>query len=107
MKPMLSGAFAAYVLCFVQATGFCHDGDCQRFPVIIGEVGSFLRNPMDNQQLQDMAAYARRQAPTDQTQYLHSPISGWFWFTYNANSKDTGGLVGDDWQTLVWRKLTW
>lgn len=28
-------------------------------------------------------------------------------FTYNANSKDTGGLVGDDWQTLVWRKLTW
>jgi hypothetical protein len=28
-------------------------------------------------------------------------------FGYNANSKDTGGLVGDDWQTLVWRKLTW
>mgnify|MGYP001807516709 FL=1 len=28
-------------------------------------------------------------------------------FCYNANSKDTGGLVGDDWQTLVWRKLTW
>lgn len=63
----------------LQATGFCHDGDCQRFPVVLGEVGSFLRNPMDLQQLQDMAAYGRRQAPTDEQQYMHSPISGWFW----------------------------
>lgn len=28
-------------------------------------------------------------------------------WAYNNNSKDTGGLVNDDWQTLVWRKLTW
>lgn len=62
---------------------------------------------MDLQQLQDMAAYTRRVAPTDEQRYMHSNISGWFWFCYNANSKDTGGLVGDDWQTLVWRKLTW
>lgn len=62
-----------------QSTGFCHDGDCQRFPVVLGEIGSFLRSPMDLQQLQDMAAYARQQAPTDQQQYAHSPVSGWFW----------------------------
>jgi hypothetical protein len=42
-------------------------------------MGSFLRNPMDLQQLQDMTAYARRQAPTDQPQYQHAPVSGWFW----------------------------
>lgn len=63
----------------MQDPGFCHEGDCQRFPVVIGEMGSFLRNPMDLQQLQDMTAYARRQAPTDQPQYQHTPVSGWFW----------------------------
>jgi hypothetical protein len=47
--------------------------------VVIGEVGSFLRSPMDLQQLQDMAAYSKRQAPTDEPQYPHAPISGWFW----------------------------
>jgi hypothetical protein len=34
---------------------------------------------MDLQQLQDMAAYVQQQAPTDQQQYAHSPVSGWFW----------------------------
>jgi len=47
--------------------------------VVIGEVGSFLRNPMDVQQLQDMALYSRRKVPTDDAQYVHTPVSGWFW----------------------------
>ncbi len=31
--------------------GFCHDGHCRRFPVLVGEVGSYLRdcrNPCNN-----------------------------------------------------------
>lgn len=64
---------------FCQATGFCNAGDCQRFPVVIGEVGSMLRNPMDLQQLQDMATYLRDLAPTDQQQFAHARASGWFW----------------------------
>lgn len=47
--------------------------------MIIGEVGSFLKSPMDVQQLQDMALYSRRRTPTDESQYGHAPVSGWFW----------------------------
>lgn len=28
-------------------------------------------------------------------------------FCWNANSADTGGLVADDWESLVWHKINW
>jgi hypothetical protein len=62
---------------------------------------------MDLQQLKDLATYMQAQEPTDQQQYGHARASGWFWWAYNPTSKDTGGLVQDDHQSLVWHKLTW
>ena len=35
----------------------------------------------------------------------HARISSWFYWCWNANSGDTGGLVQDDWSTLEWVKL--
>lgn len=30
--------------------------------------------------------------------------AGW---CYNANTKEVGGIVGRDWRTLDWKKLSW
>uniref|UniRef100_A0A383VWA1 Glycoside hydrolase family 5 domain-containing protein n=1 Tax=Tetradesmus obliquus TaxID=3088 RepID=A0A383VWA1_TETOB len=88
--------------------GYCVPmGECQRFPVVVGEIGSNLTHPMDRKQLGDFATYMNRSSPTDNNHLRHEPVSGWFWFCWNANSQDTGGLVEDDWQTLVLPKLAW
>jgi endoglucanase len=59
-------------------------------PVLVGEFGSTLRDPMDVQWLKALMAYLGKG-------------SGGMSFTYwswNPNSGDTGGIVGDDWLTV-------
>ena len=30
----------------------------------------------------------------------------WLWWAWNANSGDTGGIVADNWQDVVWVKIS-
>ena len=38
---------------------------------------------------------------------LHNKISNVFWWAWNANSGDTGGIVQQDWLTINWNKVDW
>ena len=40
----------------------------------------------------------------DDFEQLHHVLPRFYW-CWNANSGDTGGLAQDDWSTLHWRKL--
>jgi len=69
-----------------------------KFPIIVGEFGSFFKDPDDMDHLNDFAKYLRTRL---------GGKAGWMFWAYNANSGDTGGIVTDDWQGLNWIKLRW
>ena len=37
----------------------------------------------------------------------HNKIESVFWWAWNANSGDTGGIVQQDWLTINWNKVDW
>lgn len=73
--------------------GYCV-GSCKKFPVAIGEFGSRFTNPEDVQFMEDFALYLNDHA-----------IKNWFYWSWNPNSSDTGGLVEDNWTTIIWKKI--
>jgi aryl-phospho-beta-D-glucosidase BglC (GH1 family) len=85
--------------------GYCSGGKCHRFPIVIGETGSAMRIREDAQMLPDFARYLSATGPGADGQ--HQAVSGWFWWAWNANSGDTGGLVSDNWQDLLWHKFAY
>jgi aryl-phospho-beta-D-glucosidase BglC (GH1 family) len=72
--------------------GYCV-GSCKKFPVAIGEFGSRFTTE-DVQFMEDFALYLNDHA-----------IKNWFYWSWNPNSADTGGLVEDNWTTLIWKKI--
>lgn len=69
------------------------------FPVAIGEFGSHFTEEKDLQSMQDMARYFQ----SGDTK--HKAIPHWFYWSWNANSGDTGGIVKDDWLNIQWKKI--
>jgi endoglucanase len=59
-------------------------------PIMVGEFGSTLANPLDRQWLTSLMSYLGTGAGGMSFTY-------WAW---NPNSGDTGGIVRDDWQTV-------
>jgi hypothetical protein len=83
----------------LQQPGYClPEGDCQKFPVVYGEIGSKFNDPRDTVYYDRLAAWL-----TGRRISVAQP--SWAYWCYNANSGDTGGLVSDDWQSLQWGKL--
>lgn len=88
--------------------GFCADNaqaasTCQTFPVAIGEFGSKLQDSRDLAWIKTFVAYLNDTGEGDDKK--HVPIRNWFWWSWNANSGDTGGLVADDWLSIQWSKI--
>jgi hypothetical protein len=46
---------------YLQTQGYCNDGKCTVFPVIIGETGSFLSEWSDKQWMADFADFINAQ----------------------------------------------
>ena len=76
-----------------RTAGYCDGSVCQKFPILIGEFGSKLETSKDLESLGDLA------------KYIDDANLGWFWWSWNANSGDTGGLVSDDWIRIIWKKM--
>jgi hypothetical protein len=99
----------------LQKKGYCAEGSnsssngtaaCQKFPVIIGETGSnFTAHPKDKDYFGNLVKFMRMTPPADT--YPTTKFDRWFWWAYNHNTKEVGGLVGADWKTLDWKKLDW
>ena len=83
--------------------GFCIGSNCQKFPIAIGEFGSTFVPANDVAFMTDFATYLNAEgAAADK---VHKKIVSWFYWDWNANSGDTGGLVADDWWTTQWTKV--
>ncbi|GAA3288179.1 cellulase family glycosylhydrolase [Dactylosporangium vinaceum] len=63
-------------------------------PVLLGEFGSTLQNPQDAVWLQKLM------------EYMGTGVTGmnFTYWSWNPNSGDTGGIVGDDWKTVNQQK---
>ncbi|KAK9809361.1 hypothetical protein WJX73_008925 [Symbiochloris irregularis] len=85
--------------------GYCStsdSSDCYVFPAIIGETGSQVESSQDADFYNTFIAYLKNTGIGKDGQ--HSAVPHVFWWAWNANSGDTGGIVGDDWLTIQWRK---
>ena len=116
---------------YLNKEGYCHNGDCQVFPVMWGEFGSALTDSRDVQVCyhrpyilidlhpdKEMAfahSHCCRQYYSDLVAYMantgagndgqHNAINSWFWWCYPANGGGTGGIVDSDWLTIDWTKV--
>ncbi len=116
---------------YLNKEGYCHNGDCQVFPVMWGEFGSALTDPRDVQvrssevcrpvvaaksecsqcansccavqYYTDLVAYMANTGAGSDGQ--HNAINSWFWWCYPANGGGTGGIVDSDWLTIDWTKV--
>lgn len=89
---------------YLTQAGYCNSTThCHRFPTIVGEFGSKFQDPRDLQHLDDFARWAwARDSGKDGK---HQPLAGWFYWCFNPNSGDTGGLVDDTFSTYEWVKV--
>ncbi|CAL5222694.1 g5095 [Coccomyxa viridis] len=74
------------------------------FPIVIGEAGSRYTDGNDISMLHDMAQYLNNQGAANDGK--HNPIPHLFWWAWNSNSADTGGLVTEpNWDQIIWPKI--
>ena len=85
--------------------GYCTGSDCQKFPIAIGEFGSKFVENTDLISMSDLAKYLNNNG--DAQDGKHKAIGTWFYWSWNANSGDTGGLVDDGWVNIQWKKINY
>lgn len=73
------------------------------FPVVIGEFGSRFIQEKDIQSMNDIVRYFNLE--NDGIDQKHEQIASWFYWSWNANSGDTGGIVQDNWKDIHWEKI--
>lgn len=83
--------------------GWCKGGSCRVFPVILDEFGSLLNNTKEMECMTSLEAYANAIAPASTTS--HAPLTSWFYWAWQPDSQGTGGLVDEDWRTIMWNKI--
>eukprot|EP00891_Asterochloris_glomerata_P005014 jgi/Astpho2/5014/Aster-05948 len=91
---------------YLNKAGYCADsGQCTQFAVVIGETGTAFQDPRDAQCMSDFSSYLNNAGAANDG--LHNAIPNVFWWAWNANSGDTGGLVDTDWTSILWNKINW
>ncbi len=91
---------------YLTQQGYCNGtGACKVFPVALGEFGSRFTESRDLDSMRDIAAYLNNSGAAADGK--HQAISHWFYWSWNANSGDTGGLVADNWRDILWNKINY
>lgn len=77
-------------------------------PILIGELGTKLETTSDQLWLREMVEYLGGDLNGNGSSDLAAGSQGpsWTWWSWNANSGDTGGILKDDWTTVQQAKLT-
>ncbi|MFG1477938.1 Calx-beta domain-containing protein [Xanthobacter sp. V4C-4] len=78
-------------------------------PVYVGEFGTRLEDPKDAPWLEALVSYMSGDFNNDGTGDLPAGDEGisWTYWSWNPNSGDTGGILGDDWRTVHSDKLAY
>jgi len=76
-------------------------------PVLLGEFGSKLINPLDELWMDKMVGYLGGDLHGDGASDLGASQQGisWTYWSWNPNSGDTGGILMTDWRTIDQQKL--
>jgi endoglucanase len=79
---------------YLATHGYCSPSlnNCDRYPILLGEFGSFFKDPRDRE-FYDAVALWSAWTPG-------KILSNWIFWAWNANCGDTGGLLTPDWQKL-------
>ncbi|MFC7690195.1 cellulase family glycosylhydrolase [Paeniroseomonas aquatica] len=90
---------------FDQHWGFIYRQDIA--PVLLGEFGSKLADPKDLAWLDRIIRYLDGDFNADGRPDIPAGDKGisWAWWSWNPNSGDTGGILGDDWTTVDQAKI--
>lgn len=92
---------------FREAWGFIFEEEIA--PVMLGEFGTRLQDPKDEPWLAALTAYLQGDFDGDGVSELAPGQEGigWTWWSWNPNSGDTGGVLADDWRTVIEAKMTY
>ncbi|OYW08287.1 MAG: hypothetical protein B7Z53_05010 [Rhodospirillales bacterium 12-71-4] len=74
-------------------------------PVLVSEMGSRLSDPRDVAWLDKLVAYLSGDTDANGVQDLAGPGLSYAWWSWNPNSGDTGGILADDWRTVLPAKI--
>ncbi len=83
-------------------SGFCANGTCHVFPIAVGEFGGKF-DPADPYYTQDVATLVNIANFMNKL----TPTSNWFYWDWNPNSGNTGGILKDDWRTIDCNKVNY
>lgn len=76
-------------------------------PIYLGEFGSMLADPKDIAWLNELLPYLDGDFDGDGTRDIPAEDEGmsWTWWSWNPNSGDTGGILANDWTTVLEDKV--
>lgn len=85
-----------------QKNGFTFQGTTKKYAVMNGEFGTTLGDNNERACISSIFSYMNNQQPSA---YSHPPITSWNFWTWNADSADTGGLLSQDGRSITWSQL--
>lgn len=87
-------------------SGFCNNGNCHLFAVAYGEFGGKF-DPADPYYQKDTATLINLAKFINQLGIGKSALPSWFYWDWNPNSGNTGGILKDDWKTIDCNKVNY
>lgn len=87
-------------------SGFCISGTCHLYPIALGEFGGKF-DPNDPNNAKDTATNINIANYLVRLGNGKPAIPSWFYWDWNPNSGNTGGILKDDWATIDCNKVNY
>ena len=87
-------------------SGFCIQGSCRMFPIALGEFGGKF-DPADPYYQKDVATLVNLATFLNKLGTGKPAQPSWFYWDWNPNSGNTGGILKDDWATYDCNKVNY